>query len=104
MEEQKKSSKVVKMNPSSIKEENTPKKYSYDELNNICNQLMQQNQNLLKQLQNMNIGNMFRRLDYLFKVVEYGNAFNDADFVGACVDEIKDLITIPKQEETKEEE
>lgn len=103
MEEQKTNTKVVKMNPKNTAK-NEAKKYTYEELNNICNQLFQQNKNLVSQLQQLNMGNVFRRLDYLFKVVEYSSAFNDAEFVGSCIEEIKSLIAIPDEKENKESE
>ena len=94
-------------------------KLSYEELNKVCMELSQQNQqyrqyteNLLKQMREMDISNHFKRLDYLFKVVEISNYNNtqwsfDGDFVVACLKEIQDTMTLPveesKGEETKEE-
>lgn len=95
MEEQK--AKTVEMNAS---QEN--KKLSYDELNEVCMRLEQQNQYLVRELQKANLTNMFKRLDYLFKVVEYSHSFGDAEFVGNCIEEIKEAMTI-NTEEGKEE-
>ena len=78
------------------------KKLSYEELQNVASQLSQQNQQLNLMLQQANMTNIFKRLDYLFKVLENKDCF-DSDFVIACADEIKDIITGPV-EETKEEE
>lgn len=64
--------------------------------------LKSQNTQLIYQLQNSNMTNMFKRLDYLFKVVENANMF-DVEFVDQCVDEIKDLMTPPEVEEKEEE-
>lgn len=95
MEEKK--SKVVNM-----KGENTePKKLTYEQLNNACNQLFQQNQQLLHKIQEINAVNMFKRLDYLFKVVELAATFKDADFVNSCIDEIKEALT-PSEESEKD--
>ena len=97
MEEKK--SKVVNM-----KGENTePKKLTYEQLNNACNQLFQQNQQLLHKIQEINAVNMFKRLDYLFKVVELAATFKDADFVNSCIDEIKEAMTPAPEEENKKE-
>ena len=75
MEENK--AKEIKMN--SVKndsEANSPKqKLTYEQLNDVCNQLFQQNQELRKSLQEMNAVNVFKRLDYLFKVVELASTF-----------------------------
>ena len=78
------------------------KKLSYEELQNVASQLSQQNQQLNIMLQQANMTNIFKRLDYLFKVLENKDCF-DSDFVITCSDEIKDIITGPV-EETKEEE
>ena len=95
MEEKK--SKVVNM-----KGENTePKKLTYEQLNNACNQVFQQNQQLLHKIQEINAVNMFKRLDYLFKVVELAATFKDADFVNSCIDEIKEALT-PSEESEKD--
>ena len=83
-------------------EENKKKELSYDELKNVAGQLSQQNQQLNMMLQQANMTNIFKRLDYLFKVLENKNCFN-SDFVITCADEIKDTIIGPV-EETKEEE
>lgn len=40
---------------------------------------------------------MYRRLDYLFKVIELSDRFNDY-FVSKCAEEIEQCMTIPSQE------
>lgn len=72
-------------------------KLTYEQLNEACAQLYQQNQVLAKQLKEVNMVNMFKRLDYLFKVVKYSDAFNDPEFVGNCIAEIKEAMTIPEE-------
>lgn len=81
-----------------------PKKMSYEELENIAHQLSEQTRQLYAKLQEMNMVNMFKRLDYLFKVAEFSHMFN-SEFVTTCTQEIQDLLTIPeeKQEEKVEE-
>lgn len=71
---------------------------TYEQLNDACNQLFQQNQQLLRQVKELNMMNAFRRLDYLFKVLEHQNNFS-SDFVGDCAMEIKDSMTIPEDPE-----
>lgn len=85
MEEKK--SKVVNINTG--KAESKQQKLTYEQLNDACNQLFQQNQYLVKQLKELDMANSFKRLDYLFKVVELAGTFKDADFVNKCIDEIK---------------
>lgn len=79
---------------------NEKKKLSYEELENVCHQLSEQSQTLYRKLQEANLNNMFKRLDYLFAVVENEPSFPD-DFVKKCVDEIITTMTLP--EETEEE-
>lgn len=83
---------------------------TYEQLNDACQQLFQQNQQLLKQLKEQNMINMFKRLDYLFKVVELDGATHydsdvrfDHDFVKSCIGEIQDAMTIKDEHDGKEE-
>lgn len=78
-----------------------PKQLSYEELRNIAGQLQQQNMQLRRALNDLNYENMFKRLNYLFKVVEIPHVFSD-EFVGKCVSEIESLMTIPEEVEAKE--
>lgn len=96
MEENK--AKEIKMNSvkNDSKAADAPKqKLTYEQLNDVCNQLFQQNQKLRESLQEINAINMFKRLDYLFKVVELASTFKDSDFVNSCMDEIKEALTVP---------
>ena len=77
-------------------EENKKKELSYDELKNIAGQLSQQNQQL-------NMTNIFKRMDYLFKVLELKDCF-DSEFVITCSDEIKELMTPPVEHEEDRKE
>lgn len=97
MEEQKK--KVVEMKP----QVQRPEKMSYEQLENVAHQLSEQNRQLFVKLQELNMANMFKRLDYLFKVIENGHMFKQ-DFLEKCIAKIESLITIPKQEEESEVE
>ena len=95
MEEQK--GKVVSMVPQTSSDEK-PEKMSYEQLENIAHQLSEQNRQFYMKLQAANMTNMFKRLDYLFKVVENGNMFN-ADFLQKCLNEIENLMTVPEEQE-----
>lgn len=81
---------VIEMPTPEVKQE---KKLSYEELENIAN-------NLYVRLQQADMANMFKRLDYLFKVVENVDNFPQ-EFTKHCVDEIVNIMTI-STEETKE--
>lgn len=70
-------------------------KLSKDEL---IDQLQQQNKYLATHLQKQQEEGFFKRLDYLFKVVENAKLFIelDKDFVLKAVSEIVNTITIPE--------
>lgn len=89
-------------------------KLSYEELNQACaemsQQIQQQNkyiQQLHKQMQEMSFMLQNKRMEYLFKVVELSRTDGyykfDSDFVTICIKEIQESLTIPEQEEKKEE-
>lgn len=92
MEEQKK--KVVGMKP----QVQRPEKMSYEQLKNVAHQLSEQNRQLFTKLQELNMANMFKRLDYLFKVVENGYMFKQ-DFLEKCIAEIENLMIVPEEVE-----
>lgn len=74
------------------------KKYTESEFNAACGQLYQK---LMKEIQMRDMTNMFRRLDYLFKVVENRSCFS-SDFVGDCVEEIEVALTPVESESEKD--
>lgn len=78
-----------------------PEKMSYEQLENVAHQLSEQNRQMYQQLQQQNMSNMFRRLDYLFKVIENSPAF-PADFIDKCVAEIIDVMTVPEETDNTE--
>lgn len=78
-----------------------PEKLSYEQLENIAHQLSEQAKQLYAKLQEANMTNVFKRLDYLFKVVENAHAFSE-EFVAKCVAEIEDLMTVPESEGTED--
>ena len=97
MEENKK----TKMEPTT--EAARPEKMSYEQLENIAHQLSDQAKQLYAKLQEANMVNMFKRLDYLFKVIENGHMF-EQDFLEKCIAEVESLMTVPEQEEKPETE
>lgn len=87
-----------KLNPQeNASAQDNNQKLTYEQLNEACSQLYQQNQNLLKQLQQANMVNMFKRLDYLFQVLKYNTLFEEG-FVSNCLNEIQDAMTIQQEE------
>ena len=118
MEEKKIASKEVKMQAVKSAKEEQPQKLSYEQLNQACIELSQQNQQMQKyiqqlkqQMQQMDYMLQSKRMDYLFKVVELSLKNSQAseypcfakDFVEECVAEIQESLTIPEQEEKQEE-
>jgi hypothetical protein len=72
-------------------------------LENVAHQLSEQNRQLFAKLQELNMASIFKRLDYLFKVVENGHMFKQ-DFLEKCIAEVESLMTVPEQEEKPETE
>lgn len=77
-------------------------KPSYEQLEREVAGLKGMNNQLIMQLQQMNMGNLFKRLDYLFKVVEFREAFN-ADFATRCAEEIEGHMTPPETADEPED-
>ena len=75
---------------------------TYDELKNYATQLSMQAQRMRQHITELEDLVNFKRLDYLFKVVEYPIQFPE-DFVENCVKEIVSLMTpVQPEEETPE--
>lgn len=75
---------------------------SYDQLKEVAAQLQHENQQLRSTLIRVDYSNTFKRLDYLFKVLDNYVHFDD-DFVASCIKEIQDMMTI-KEESTEDTE
>lgn len=78
------------------------KKLTYEQLNDACNQLWQQNKQLVVRNRELEQFAINKRLDYLFKVLDYSSKFS-SDFIVSCTNEIEEAMTITNQEEKKEE-
>ena len=81
-------------------EENAPKcenKFSYEELEKTAKELYVQCTNMAAEIQRLRMDNSFKRLDYLFKTLEYYSLL-DNDFVRNCAKEIQEIMTIPEEE------
>ena len=85
-----------------MEENKEVKKLSYEQLEEVAKQLSTQVQQLYAKLQETNVQGIFKRLDYLFKVIEFKDSFN-ADFVSQCSKEIEELITI-KDDKSEDKE
>lgn len=89
------------------------KQLSYDELRKAASELSMQLQRMSQQFnlerqkhqketQELQMFNMFKRLDYLFKVVENAPIF-PAEFVENITKEVVDLLSLSNEQENKEE-
>lgn len=104
MEEQKNNAAMGVAKGDSNAKNGPQQKLSYEQLNKICGELYQQNQELIKQVRQSNMSNMFRRLDYLFMVLQFENVIKDPEFINSCVEEIKSALTIPEEKDEGKEE
>lgn len=89
------------------------KQLSYDELRKAASELSMQLQRMSQQFnlerqkhqketQELQMFNMFKRLDYLFKVIENAPMF-PAEFVDNITKEVVDLLSLSNEQENKEE-
>ena len=114
MEEQKKS-KEIKLGVEPSKKSAGQQKLSYEELNQACMELSQQNQQMQQYIQNMHNRMQMveaalesKRMDFLFKVVEVANApvhtwdFSE-EFVRACLQEIEEALTFKEEPQEDKE-
>lgn len=79
---------------------NTQNKLNYEQLEQVAHQLSEQNRQLHNKLQDAYISNMSKRIDYLFKVMEYQHMFSSS-FVDNCAKEIEECLT-PELDNTEE--
>jgi hypothetical protein len=78
-------------------EEKETKKLSYEQLEQIAGNLSAQLQQAQARLQQETMFNAFKRLDYLFKVIESPIDTFTTDFRIKCAEEIEDSLTIPDE-------
>lgn len=79
-----------------------PKKFTYEELENVAKELYNRCAEMATEIQRMKMDNSFKRLDYLFKSLEFYSLL-DSDFVKGCAKEIQDMMTIPEESTVKSE-
>ena len=86
------------------KKEGIKKELTYDELKNVAGQLQQQNKFLIEQLQKNEYADLHKRIEYLFKVIEYKDIFQyvDSGFTNEVISELISILKIEKQQEAEE--
>ena len=100
---------LYQMENSKKEQQERVKKLSYSELENICHQLSAQaqqlnaqNEKLKEYINDLNLENLYKRLDYLFKVVNEDNIYLSPGFKKQCAKEIEGLMTPPKETDKAE--
>lgn len=78
-------------------------KFTYEQLEQIASSLSGQVQQLNEQLQKANMFNIFKRLDYCFKVLEIDTGLLSPEFVDRCAKEIEELMAPPTEEDNIKE-
>lgn len=74
---------------------------SYEKLKQLANSLSIENNQLNRKLEQCSLFiNSINRLDYLLKIIEQRDAYDDV-FIQDCIKEIKEIMTLP--EDDKEE-
>ena len=89
---------VEETKPKGKVEEKKSNKLSYEELEKVAQQLSYQCQQLSKRVQERDMELTFKRLDYLFAVVNCTTGVFNDDFVAKCAAEIQEIMT-PQPEE-----
>ena len=84
-----------------MEENKEKKKLTYEQLNEIANQLIQENVKLKQKCQELYMADTIKRLEFLFKAVESTYSFS-AEFRTACANEIIELMTPVQEKENKE--
>lgn len=74
---------------------------SQEQLTQLIDQLYSRNQQLVEALNEKNTAMMFRRIDYLFKVLEQSHMFDD-EFVSKCIDELQKTLDVTEVNEQTE--
>lgn len=97
------------MEEKEIKKEETStlsKKFTYEQLEQIATSLSAQVQQLSLKLQEANLFNVFKRLDYCFKVLDIPTTLFTPGFVEKCAKEIEEIMNTPaevSEDNSKEE-
>ena len=83
-------------------EEKKNQKLSYAELEKVAENQYKEIAALRQAVERNQIAAAFRRLDYLFRVMELKGCFDD-EFVKGCADEIVRAMTIPAEEDERQD-
>lgn len=77
-------------------------KLSYDELNQVSQQLFQENKMLRTKVQELSVEAFYKRIEYMFKVVELASVFSK-EFVERTIQEIETVMKADEEQKAEEE-
>ena len=77
-------------------------KLSYDELNQVSQQLFQENKMLRTKVQELSVEAFYKRIEYMFKVVELASVFSK-EFVERTIQEIETVMKAEEEQRAEEE-
>lgn len=87
-----------------------PEKMSYEQLENVAHQMSEQsrnlymqNQQLIQKLQEANLSNFFKRLDWLWAIINSTTPYITEEFKQKCGEEFMNNMTLSPEEDNKEE-
>ena len=75
---------------------------SQEQMAQLLDQLYSRNQQLVEALNEKNTALMFKRMDYLFKIIEQSHMFDD-EFVTKCIDELQKTLDVTEIKEQTED-
>lgn len=81
---------------------NQPPKLDYDKLKEICNGLANENHALREQLMQRGYAEAIKRIDFLFKALEFKELFSK-EFIDFAIEEIQSALTPPEESKVESE-
>jgi hypothetical protein len=89
--------------------QDAPQELTREQLVGMLHQMSEQDRKLFEEnkqlrgvIEEMNMTNLFKRLDYLFKVITEDNKYLTTEFKSKCAQEVEFLMTQPEQETPEE--
>ena len=86
-----------------------PEKMTYSELENVAHQMSEQsrnlymqNQQLIQKLQEANLSNFFKRLDWLWAIINSTTPYITEEFKQKCGEEFMLIMTTPEEDDKEE--
>lgn len=83
-----------------------PEKMTYEQLENVAHQMSEQsrnlymqNQQLVQKLQEANLNNFFKRLDWLWAIINSTTPYIDEEFKVNCGKEFMNNMTLSSEED-----